>query len=86
MWDGVRFGFDYCVNLRKLLNGCNGVSENTGWCEDADMDYVPGHVWKWEFDLTPWFFMEFDDDKWTVLIMNLDTNGHGAGSVAFKYL
>ena len=51
MWDGARFGFDYCVNLRKLLNGCNGVSENTGWCEDADMDYVPGYVWKWEF----WF-------------------------------
>ena len=85
MWDGVRFGFDY-VNLRKLLNGCNGVSENTGWCEDADTDYVPGYVWKWEFWFDALVFMEFDDDKWTVLIMNLDTNGQGAGSVAFKYL
>ena len=27
------------------------------------------------FDLTPLFFMEFDDDKRTGMMMNLDTNG-----------
>ena len=36
------------------------------------------------FDLTPWLLTELDDENGTVFDVELDINGHGAGSSAFN--
>ena len=37
-----------------------------------------------KFDLTPWLLTDFDDENGTVFDVELDINGHGAGSSAFN--
>ena len=48
IWNGLLNWILSC-NWWKLWNGWNGVSENNGWCEDAETDFVPGYELKWDF-------------------------------------